>query len=203
MTLSPAQAEALLAAHEVPGEAWGDHCRQVAKVARRLGEGLMARGLCGTEELALLEVQALLHDIGRSRTHGPLHGWSGFTLLRARGAEVEARGCLSHWLKGRALEEIQVSRLWTRDFARRAWLSLHPPPWTLLDSALSVADSSVQHTTIVPMAERHQDLHERYGRSPWLERAAELAELQAEDLGAALGCPVQGWLEPLFGDRLS
>ncbi|MGB0686151.1 MAG: hypothetical protein ACPGQD_08255, partial [Planctomycetota bacterium] len=42
MTLSPAQAEALLAAHEVPGEAWGDHCRQVAKVARRLGEGAAA-----------------------------------------------------------------------------------------------------------------------------------------------------------------
>jgi len=123
-------------------------------------------------------------------------------MLRARGLAAEGRGCLSHWLKGRSLEEVAQVRLWTPAFARRAWGELHPPAWTLLDSALSVADSSVQHSTIVPLQERHQDLYRRYGDSPWLRRAAELAAQQAEELGAALGCPVDALLQPLYGDCL-
>lgn len=202
MTLSVAAAEALLAQHSPADEAWPRHCRQVAKVARHLAEALLKQGVMSPEEAQLLEVQSLLHDIGRSRTHGPLHGWSGYVMLRALGHAREARGCLSHWLKGRDLHEVQPSRLWTAEFATRAWSELHPPPWTLLDSALSVADSSVQHTTIVPLRQRHEDLYTRYGDSPWLRRAAELAELQAEQLSAALGCSLDAYLDPLFGDQL-
>jgi len=202
MSLSVAAAEELLAELGPDQEGWPLHCRQVAKVADRLGQRLSERGLLDHEQRELLTVQALLHDIGRSRTHGPLHGWTGYTLLRSQGLAAEGRGCLSHWLKGRGVEEIEQSRLWTPAFAHHAWSQLHPPAWTLADSALSVADSSVQHSTIVPMADRHRDLYTRYGDSPWLRRAAELAEQQAEELGAALGCAVDALLQPLYGDCL-
>ncbi len=192
------QAQALLRQHANPKDAWVGHCHQVAKVARCLGTALLQAG--ADFDLDLLEVRALLHDIGRSKTHGPLHGWSGFCLLQAAGHAAEGRGCLTHWLKGRSLEEVAANEHWQPSLAHKAFAALDPPQWELADSVLSVADSSVQHTTIVPMAQRHQDLLARYGSSPWLQRAAELAESHAAELEECLGFPLDQLLHPLFGD---
>jgi len=196
--LDIAQAHAFLHQHANPSDAWVGHCRQVAKVARHLGDALLDAG--ADFDLELLEVRALLHDIGRSKTHGPLHGWSGFCLLQAAGYAREGRGCLTHWLKGRSLEEVAANPHWQPSLAGKAFAALDPPSWELADSVLSVADSSVQHTTIVSMTQRHQDLIARYGPSPWLQRAAELAANHAAELEESLGFPIDQLLHPLFGD---
>lgn len=197
--LAPAAAQAFLDRHAPPGESWPLHCRQVAKVARKVGEELAARG--ARVDPDLLEVQALLHDIGRSLTHGPLHGWTGFVLARAHGHALEGRGCLAHWLKGRAPEELRGGRL-TDAFIGRAFAVFEQDPWCLADSVVSLADSCVQHTTIVSLEARHADLLRRYGDSLWMRRAAELAGQHAAEVSAALGSPVEELLAPLHGDRL-
>lgn len=178
-----------------PTEAWVEHCHQVAKVAHHVGAALQRAG--AEFDLELLEVRALLHDIGRSKTHGALHGWSGYCLLKGEGFAAEGRGCLTHWLKGRSHTEVAESDLWEPSLADRAFEALGPH-WDLADSVLSVADSSVQHTTIVPMAARHRDLDQRYGKSPWLTRAAELAESQAAEISDALGFSLDDLLAPLY-----
>lgn len=197
--LEPAAARLFLDRHAPLGESWPLHCRQVAKVARALGAALAARG--ARVDADLLEVQALLHDIGRSKTHGPLHGWTGYVLVRAHGHAREARGCLAHWLKGRAPEELRGGRL-TDAFIGRAFAAFEAEPWSLQDSVVSLADSCVRNTTIVTLQERHADLFTRYGDSRWMRRAAELAEQHAAEIGAALGSPVEEILAPLHGDRL-
>lgn len=198
MPLSPADAERLLVELAPPNEEWPNHCRQVAKVARVVGDALLDKG--HAFDLDMLITQALVHDIGRAKTHGPLHGWTGFVMMRARGFEIAGRGCLTHWLKGRSREEVLTATRWNTSITESAFDALGPEPWCLSDSVLSFADSSVQHTTIVPIAERHQDLLERYGDSLWLRRAAELGEQHGEEIAAALGFPVETLLAPLFGD---
>lgn len=189
---------ALLAAHAPAGESWPRHCRQVAKVARRLADAVGGELV----DAELVESQALLHDIGRSRTHGPLHGWTGFVLVRAHGHPREARGCLTHWLKGRAPEELTGAGRLTPGFIARAFAAFHQEPWSLADSIMSFADSCVMNTTIVTLDQRHEDLLRRYGESRWMRRAWELANQHAEDVSAALGSRVEDLLAPLHGDRL-
>lgn len=198
MALGPADADLLLTELAPAEQAWPHHCRQVAKVARVLGESLLQAG--HHLDLDLLITQALLHDVGRAKTHGPLHGWTGFVMLRELGHPESGRGCLTHWLKGRSLDEVRESPAWKPSLAERAFAALDPTGWQLLDSVLSFADSSVQHTTIVPINERHQDLLDRYGDSRWLRRAAELGEQHGAEIAAALGFPVERLLTPLFGD---
>ncbi|MHC4379647.1 MAG: HDIG domain-containing metalloprotein [Planctomycetota bacterium] len=197
-TLNLQDARCLLLEHGSPTEAWVEHCHQVAKVAHHLGAALLQAG--AEFDLELLEVRALLHDIGRTKTHGALHGWSGYRLLHGLGFALEGRGCLTHWLKGRSQEEVAENAIWEPSLAARAFAALDPPVWELADSVLSVADSCVQHTTVVPMAVRHRDLNERYGESVWLTRAMELAESHAAEIEEALGFPLDALLAPLYGD---
>jgi len=193
--LSLHDARVLLLKFASPSEAWVEHCHQVAKVAHHLGAALQQNG--AEFDLELLEVRALLHDIGRAKTHGPLHGWSGYCLLKGEGFPDAGRGCLTHWLKGRSHAEVVACNLWEPALAGRAFEALGSK-WDLADSVLSVADSSVQHTTIVPMAERHADLDARYGKSVWLTRAAELAQSQAAEINDALGFSLDDLLAPLY-----
>ena len=196
--LSLQDARCLLLEHGSPRDPWVEHCHQVAKVSHLVGAALLQ---CGQDfDLELLEVRALLHDIGRTKTHGALHGWSGYCLLKAEGYAAEGRGCLTHWLKGRSQEEVAANAIWEPSLADRAFAALNPPIWELADSVLSVADSSVQHTTVVPMLQRHRDLTERYGESTWLTRAAELAEAHVAQIGEALGFPLDDLLTPLYAD---
>ena len=51
------------------------HCRDVAATAVRLASELCGRGL--DVDVGLVEVGALLHDLGRARTHDIDHGVVG------------------------------------------------------------------------------------------------------------------------------
>jgi DNA-binding PucR family transcriptional regulator len=72
-------------------------------------------------------------------------------------------------------------------------------PWDLYDSVVSAADSSVRHTEIVSIEDRHQDLLNRYGDSVWMRRAAELAHIHATELSDILKSPVAELISPLYG----
>ena len=60
-----------------------DHCINVTKIALRLGSQLIFRG--HDVDMRLLEAGALLHDIGRSRTHEIDHAVVGAEIAREMG----------------------------------------------------------------------------------------------------------------------
>lgn len=59
------------------------HCVNVARIAARIGGELVAAG--HGLDLGLVEAGALLHDLGRSVTHGVEHGAVGGELCRGLG----------------------------------------------------------------------------------------------------------------------
>ena len=59
------------------------HCVSVAGIAVRLAGVLVGRGV--VVDVALVEAGALLHDLGRCRTHGVDHGVVGGEMVRGLG----------------------------------------------------------------------------------------------------------------------
>ena len=57
-----------------------DHCLMVTKIAMRIAGELRAKGY--NVDLGLVEAGAILHDIGRSVTHGVEHGAIGGQIAR-------------------------------------------------------------------------------------------------------------------------
>jgi HD domain-containing protein len=193
--LPPDQARQVLANHSPTGEVWPAHCRQVARIARMVA---LSANAAGAEVMPdSCESMALVHDIGRSITHGPLHGWEGFQLMDALGHPGTGRGCLTHWLKGREPEELLESGF-EMPLIEQAYNSLIPREWQLEDSIVSFADSSVAGAQVVPLQTRHADLSERYGASVWLDRHLELGLQHAQQISDALGHPVTELLKALY-----
>lgn len=60
-----------------------NHCVAVAELARETAEGLKKKGL--PVDLELVEIGALLHDIGRSKTHSVNHGFEGAKIAENAG----------------------------------------------------------------------------------------------------------------------
>jgi hypothetical protein len=218
--LNPAEATELLDAHAPADAIWPAHCQQVARVARLVADALVDAGAdldavldawWGDESSPVvesrptqapltpadLETWALVHDLGRAIDHGPLHGWIGYKILADLGHASSARGCLTHWLKGRAAQELRDASL-DDDLIAQVAAALHPLHWRLADSVLSFADSSVAGRAIVPLAKRHADMRARYGDSVWMDRHEELGARAEAHLDAALGRPIAELLAPLY-----
>jgi len=209
------EALSILDQHSPKSETWPRHCRQVARIARTVADALVEKGVdldseidswwnSSTDSVVIaattpdtVEAWAYVHDIGRSRDHGPLHGWIGYELLRELGRPELGRGCLTHWIKGRSLTELRASAV-PESVIEQLPTALAPQHWRLADSILSFADSSVAGVAIVPLATRHADLRARYGGSTWMDRHEQLGEAHQNQISSALGHSVAELLAPLY-----
>lgn len=91
------------------------HSRKVGGIALRVASELMRNGYA--VDLELVERGALLHDIGRSVTHGLEHGYFGGKILRKEGeSEAVARIVERHVLGGISREEAERMGLPAKDF---------------------------------------------------------------------------------------
>lgn len=172
-----------------PGNpAFVQHSRVVASVAERVANAL-AEG-CQGIDVERIRVRALLHDLGRSRTHGNYHGWVGYAMLRHRGFADAGRGCVTHWLRGIDYDEILTMSSMRPRFLRRIFEELDLPALTIDDHVISVSDFSVAHTAVVTLEDRETDLVKRYGDSRWLRRNAALAREHRALLESAMGRPL-------------
>ena len=69
-----------------------EHCINVTKIALRVGSQLIFRG--HDVDMRLVEAGALLHDIGRSRTHNVDHAIVGAEIAREMGLQEELVGII-------------------------------------------------------------------------------------------------------------
>lgn len=103
-------------------------------------------------DLALVDAGSLLHDVGRSKTHGAKHVSEGVAIIRARGIPEALRRVVSrHIAAGLNDEEAANLGLPPGDYM----------PETLEEKLVCHADNLVYDARIVTLREALEDLHSR------------------------------------------
>lgn len=119
------------------------HCMEVASLAVEVADKIKAAG--HEVNCNLVEVGALLHDLGRCRTHGITHAVEGFELAKSRGVETEVSEIIKrHIGAGISREEARQIGLPEDDYF----------PRTLEEKIVSHADNLVKGTKRITIDER-------------------------------------------------
>ena len=117
------------------------HCLTVESTALALANRIRANG--HIVDLGLVSVGGLLHDIGRSKTHGITHGAEGGKILRKMGLEDLARFAECHVGAGIPLGEAKKLGLPPRNFM----------PKTIEEKIVTYADKLVLGGRVEPYDE--------------------------------------------------
>ncbi|MHA2280643.1 MAG: HD domain-containing protein [Promethearchaeota archaeon] len=124
-------------------------------------------------DMSLIEIGAILHDIGRTKTHGFNHALIGGRILRQRGfSEKLAKICESHILGGLDKEDAKEFGLPEKDYL----------PITLEEKIICLADKLIAGTKEVSVEERFNRWFSKYGRSPILLKSKTRIEKIQEEL---------------------
>lgn len=135
------------------------HCEAVCHVALKIGKKCRAR-------MALVQAGALLHDIGRSRTHSILHAVEGARIAEEIGLSKEIVGIIeNHIGAGIPKEEAEALGLPPKDFI----------PTTLEEKVVAHADNLVDGDVRVSARHAVSDLVRR-GLSEGAKRVVDLHE---------------------------
>lgn len=146
-----------------------EHCKAVAKLAVR-----MARR-CGADE-GLVEAGALLHDIGRSKTHGIAHG--------IEGAKLASELKLPQQLV-RIIETHVGGGITRAEAARQGLPKKDYVPRTLEEKIVAHADNLMDGSKRIPVGETVSQLVRKGLTVP----AEQVLQLHKE-LSEACGCDV-------------
>jgi HD superfamily phosphodiesterase len=180
------QALALLNKHSSADESWRDHCLQVSAAARRLAETIAERG--HSVDVERTEVLGLIHDLGRSQGHAMRHGVEGYLLARREGHPEEGRICLVHVLKGRSFEDAMSVGLLTEEerlqLTEEGWQS---DDISLEEKIVTVADTMMNDTRLVPIEHRYASVRRRYGALPHHYEDESLAKRLSDEIAQLLG----------------
>ena len=162
---------------------WTRHCFAVAEAAARVGDVLAKNRPI---DRSFLWSAALLHDIGRYRTHDPLlHGVEGYKLLSMLGFQKEAYVCASHILFGLNAEEASKLGLPARDFV----------PRTIEEKLVPLVDYLIEYDQPTTLDRRFSSLRERNDGNALflngLDRAQESARLFMTQIEEIIGESVE------------
>lgn len=127
------------------------HVKAVSKLAKQIATKISSKGI--PIDVSFVEVAALLHDIGRSRTHGIRHGVEGAAIMRAHGFEDYARVCERHIGAGLTLEEAKALGLPEGDYL----------PETLEEKVVTYADKLIDGDEVVSIFDTIKDFKEKLG----------------------------------------
>ncbi len=164
----PPAARALLEELSEPDMAWRLHSLETGRVAGKIARGVAAHSPSRPIDPCWVEAAGLLHDIGRSRSHGMAHPIEGFRLLEARGLGHLAKPCVSHWLKGRSRGALEKNPDFSRGLLEELDSSVDLGCFTLSEKIVALSDSLVQHDRVVTIEERYREARDRYGQSRWM-----------------------------------
>ncbi|MDA8079493.1 MAG: HDIG domain-containing protein [Nitrospiraceae bacterium] len=145
--------------------AWILHCKAVSLLAERYA-AIFSSGY--DIDADFVRTAALLHDIGRYKTHDPImHGVEGYWLLTNLGHHREAFVCASHILCGLEREEAVRHGLPDQDFI----------PRTFEERLIPVIDSLVEFDRPTTLHARVASIQLRYqGNDGYLQKIEQAAE---------------------------
>jgi uncharacterized protein (TIGR00295 family) len=124
-------------------------------------------------DLDLIEIGAILHDIGRAKTHGFKHALIGGEILRNKGfSHSLVRICETHILGGLDKEDAQQLGLPERDFI----------PKSLEEKVICLADKLTAGTREVTVEQRFQKWFSKYGKTKILMKSKKRIEAIQEEL---------------------
>jgi uncharacterized protein len=117
-----------------------EHCKTVSKFAVRIAKAFKKKGF--NVDVHLVEVGALLHDIGRSKTHKVDHGIIGGEIARTLGLPNSVVQIIErHVGGGISKEEAEILGLPAKDYF----------PQTLEEKIVSYADKRVERLSTIPI----------------------------------------------------
>lgn len=121
----------------------------------------------------LIEVGALLHDIGRSETHGFEHGLAGGGILRSYSFSDDlARICETHILGGLDKEDARGVGLPEKSYI----------PETIEEKIVCLADKYILEDQEVGVEERFNKWFNKYGRTKVLVKSKKRVEKFQKEL---------------------
>jgi uncharacterized protein (TIGR00295 family) len=147
------------------------HCQTVSALALKIGKRCQE-----PVNLKLIEVAGLLHDIGRSTTHGIDHAVEGGKIAKSKKLPDEIVRIIERHI-GAGLTKEDAERL---NLPKKSYL-----PETLEEKIVAHADNLLSGTKKVPIAQTIAGLirkHEEEGAKRMLSLHKELGELCGVDL---------------------
>jgi uncharacterized protein len=116
------------------------HCRAVTKLALEIAEACRQKGL--NVDLELVEVGALLHDVGRSKTHTVNHAVVGAEIAKSAGLPESVISIIKRHVGG-GISVSEAEKLgWPKDVY---------VPITLEEKIVSYADKLIEGSKRVPI----------------------------------------------------
>jgi len=116
------------------------HCEAVSQLAVEIAKICKERGL--NVDLELVEIGALLHDIGRSKTHSVYHAVVGAEMARALGSPKSVISIVKRHVGGGITSKEAKKLGWPRDVY---------VPQTLEEKIVSYADKLIEGSRRVPI----------------------------------------------------
>jgi uncharacterized protein len=140
------------------------HCEAVSKLAVEIAKACQKRGM--NVDLELVEIGALLHDIGRAKTHRIDHGVVGAEIARSKGLPESIISIIeNHPLAGITAEEAKKFSLPVKDYL----------PRTLEERIITYADKRLEGGRIVDIEVTISHLSQWVGsNSPIINRLRKL-----------------------------
>ena len=142
-----------------------EHCIVVKEIALDIVKQIKEKNSQAEIDAEVIEAGALLHDIGRTRSHGVDHGYRGYMLMReANIDERVARCALVHVLGGFDKEDIRKE--FPTDSRNEIKVSLMPK--SIEEKIVCLADKNAEGTMQVTTKKRFSRWFKKYGKSSFL-----------------------------------
>ncbi|MBD3186939.1 HDIG domain-containing protein [Candidatus Bathyarchaeota archaeon] len=144
------------------------HSKVVRDIAMKIVDELKDARELPSINLDVINAAALLHDIGRTKTHGIEHGYIGGLMLRDMGVDERVVRCtMTHVLGGFTLDEIK------KEFPEKIGNTVNESliPKTLEEKIVCLADKHAIGRFKVPLKKRFGRWFRKHGRTQFLIRA--------------------------------
>jgi len=149
------------------------HCEAVAELALEIAKKCVEKGL--NVNLELVEIGALLHDIGRAKTHSVHHAVAGAQIAKALGLPEPVIAIIKRHVGGGITAEEAKKLGWPKDVYT---------PQTIEEKIVAYADKLIEGSKRVPI----EETIERFSKELPPQAVARVRRLHMEMLAIIGDC---------------